>query len=108
MNRDASPRTQPQAHAAHHDAAESSETIEESNKNKLHSAARLHELLAFAMDDVDGQPRPRVIPADLPTSLDDRRHAPSEALVTETEMYDGWQGKRKKESNDHPEKCAGH
>lgn len=35
---------------------------------------------------------PRAIPADLPTSLDDRRHRPAEGLVPETEMYDGWQG----------------
>ncbi|KAK4101489.1 hypothetical protein N658DRAFT_566845 [Parathielavia hyrcaniae] len=33
----------------------------------------------------------RVLPADLPRSLDDRRHVPTE-LVPETEMYDGWQG----------------
>ncbi|KAG6019680.1 hypothetical protein E4U41_003138 [Claviceps citrina] len=32
------------------------------------------------------------ITADLPTSLDDRRHAPMENYVAETEMYDGWQG----------------
>ncbi|KAF4961894.1 hypothetical protein FSARC_9992 [Fusarium sarcochroum] len=42
----------------------------------------------------DGQPedKPRALPADLPRSLDDRRHVPTEHLVTETEMYDGWQG----------------
>jgi hypothetical protein len=33
----------------------------------------------------------RVLPDDLPRSLDDRRHVPTE-LVPETEMYDGWQG----------------
>lgn len=33
------------------------------------------------------------LPADLPRTLDDRRHAPTEHLVTETEMYDGWQGR---------------
>ncbi|KAK3372864.1 DIL domain-containing protein [Lasiosphaeria ovina] len=33
----------------------------------------------------------RPLPADLPRSLDDRRHVPTE-LVPETEMYDGWQG----------------
>jgi hypothetical protein len=33
----------------------------------------------------------KVLPADLPKSLDDRRHMPAE-LVPETEMYDGWQG----------------
>ncbi|RCI17285.1 hypothetical protein L249_2287 [Ophiocordyceps polyrhachis-furcata BCC 54312] len=39
----------------------------------------------------DAKP-PRTIPSDLPTSLDDRRHAPTEGFVAETEMYDGWQG----------------
>ncbi|KAH8148809.1 uncharacterized protein LAJ45_07152 [Morchella importuna] len=33
---------------------------------------------------------PRVLPADLPTSLDDRRRTPP--LTTETEVYDAWQG----------------
>ncbi|KAK4190003.1 hypothetical protein QBC35DRAFT_491740 [Podospora australis] len=33
----------------------------------------------------------RELPADLPRSLDDRRHVPT-MLVPETEMYDGWQG----------------
>lgn len=33
----------------------------------------------------------RVLPADLPKSLNDRRHVPID-LVPETEMYDGWQG----------------
>lgn len=33
----------------------------------------------------------RELPPDLPRSLDDRRHVPTE-LVPETEMYDGWQG----------------
>lgn len=43
-------------------------------------------------DDVGGGggERPKVLPADLPTSLDDRR-MPREP-VAETEMYDGWQG----------------
>ncbi|RSL76488.1 hypothetical protein CEP51_009915 [Fusarium floridanum] len=42
----------------------------------------------------DGLPdnKPRALPSDLPRSLDDRRHVPNEHLVTETEMYDGWQG----------------
>ncbi|KAM5351889.1 hypothetical protein ACJ41O_004612 [Fusarium nematophilum] len=42
----------------------------------------------------DGQPenKPRALPADLPTSLNDRRHVPTEHLMPETEMYDGWQG----------------
>ncbi|PNY28126.1 Dilute domain-containing protein [Tolypocladium capitatum] len=40
----------------------------------------------------DGDQQPRVVPPDLPTSLDDRRHAPVEDYVRETEMYDGWQG----------------
>jgi len=35
--------------------------------------------------------QPRPLPADLPRSLDDRRHVPID-LVPETEMYDGWQG----------------
>lgn len=35
--------------------------------------------------------KPRELPADLPKSLDDRRHVPTE-LVRETEYYDGWQG----------------
>lgn len=35
--------------------------------------------------------KPRDLPADLPKSLDDRRHVASE-LVRETEFYDGWQG----------------
>lgn len=35
--------------------------------------------------------KPRALPADLPRSLDDRRHVPT-SLVPETEMYDGWQG----------------
>lgn len=35
-------------------------------------------------------PRPRQLPADLPTSLDDRRAVPM--LGEETEMYDAWQG----------------
>jgi len=36
-------------------------------------------------------PKKRSLPADLPRSLDDRRHVPTD-LVPETEMYDGWQG----------------
>lgn len=35
-------------------------------------------------------PKPRALPDDLPTSLDDRRHAP--IIAEETEMYDAWQG----------------
>jgi hypothetical protein len=38
-----------------------------------------------------GEKKPRVLPSDLPTSLDDRRHVQTE-FVAETEMYDGWQG----------------
>lgn len=37
------------------------------------------------------RPRPRPLPDDLPTSLDDRRRVPS--YGGETEMYDAWQGK---------------
>ncbi|KAK3387103.1 hypothetical protein B0H63DRAFT_149443 [Podospora didyma] len=41
---------------------------------------------------IEGPPqRKRPLPADLPRSLDDRRHVPTE-LAPETEMYDGWQG----------------
>ncbi|KAI1982530.1 hypothetical protein LOZ51_000720 [Ophidiomyces ophidiicola] len=36
------------------------------------------------------KPKPRTLPDDLPTSLDDRRSVPTYAA--ETEMYDGWQG----------------
>ncbi|KAI0556142.1 hypothetical protein F4679DRAFT_569721 [Xylaria curta] len=36
--------------------------------------------------------KPRALPVDLPKSLDDRKVAPTE-FVSETEMYDGWQGK---------------
>lgn len=35
--------------------------------------------------------KPRVLPDDLPKSLDDRRRMPTD-LVRETELYDGWQG----------------
>ncbi|KAK3320897.1 hypothetical protein B0T19DRAFT_430881 [Cercophora scortea] len=45
----------------------------------------------FDADDREMSPRKRPLPADLPRSLDDRRHVPTE-LVAETEMYDGWQG----------------
>ena len=34
--------------------------------------------------------RPRELPSDLPTSLNDRR--PVWSYAGETEMYDGWQG----------------
>lgn len=34
--------------------------------------------------------KPRILPDDLPKSLDDRRTVPEYA--GETEMYDGWQG----------------
>ena len=36
--------------------------------------------------------KPRELPADLPTSLDDRRVV-RDTLVRETEYYDGWQGR---------------
>src|SRR4051794_33194483 len=39
----------------------------------------------------EGLQKKKPLPPDLPTSLDDRRHVPTE-LVPETEMYDGWQG----------------
>ena len=35
--------------------------------------------------------KPRQLPDDLPTSLDDRRRVPN--YGGETEMYDAWQGK---------------
>lgn len=35
--------------------------------------------------------RARILPEDLPKSLDDRRQT-SHNLATETEMYDAWQG----------------
>jgi len=35
-------------------------------------------------------PRPRVLPSDLPKSLDDRQ--PVRHYGAETEMYDAWQG----------------
>ncbi|KAK3315003.1 hypothetical protein B0H66DRAFT_329952 [Apodospora peruviana] len=48
-----------------------------------------------AADNAGGPPnqqqKKKPLPADLPRSLDDRRHVPTE-LVPETEMYDGWQG----------------
>lgn len=43
------------------------------------------------VDDAEHRP-PRPMPTDLPTSLNDRRHAPKEYVVPEMEMYDGWQG----------------
>ena len=40
-----------------------------------------------------GEQKPsRELPKDLPMSLNDRRHAPLDSFVSETEMYDGWQG----------------
>ncbi|KAK5660731.1 hypothetical protein OQA88_12096 [Cercophora sp. LCS_1] len=45
----------------------------------------------FEAGDGDMPQKKRPLPADLPRSLDDRRHVPTE-LVPETEMYDGWQG----------------
>ena len=43
-----------------------------------------------AHDDTPEKPRPRQLPDDLPTSLDDRRSVP--VFSPETEMYDAWQG----------------
>lgn len=45
----------------------------------------------FDAGDGDMPPKKRTLPDDLPRSLDDRRHVPTE-LVPETELYDGWQG----------------
>ncbi|KAH6891214.1 hypothetical protein B0T10DRAFT_528498 [Thelonectria olida] len=74
------------------------------NPPNLPASAKSHELNlvpgfappSITMDlgdavDAEGDQKPRVLPHDLPTSLDDRRHAPVD-LVPETEMYDGWQG----------------
>ena len=41
-------------------------------------------------DESDPFNRPRQLPPDLPTSLDDRRKAP--VFGGETEIYDAWQG----------------
>ena len=60
-----------------------------------------HEAYRGSEDDDDGgsgengdtthlKPKPRVLPDDLPTSLDDRRSVPT--FSSETEMYDAWQG----------------
>ena len=38
-----------------------------------------------------GERKPPALPADLPTSLDDRKEV-RVSFVPETEMYDGWQG----------------
>lgn len=40
--------------------------------------------------DENGEKKPRELPDDLPTSLDDRRSVPT--FSSETEMYDAWQG----------------
>jgi hypothetical protein len=37
-----------------------------------------------------GESKPRKLPPDLPTSLNDRRQIPP--VFIETEVYDGWQG----------------
>ena len=37
--------------------------------------------------------RPRKLPDDLPTSLDDRKNVSSH-YTAETEMYDAWQGRK--------------
>ncbi|KAG9234474.1 hypothetical protein BJ875DRAFT_509525 [Amylocarpus encephaloides] len=41
--------------------------------------------------DEEPQKKPRALPPDLPTSLDDRKSVPSH-FTSETEMYDAWQG----------------
>lgn len=47
---------------------------------------------ATALTEPDEEsPRPRQLPSDLPTSLDDRR-APA-TFDTGVEVYDAWQGK---------------
>ncbi|RYP06487.1 hypothetical protein DL764_003138 [Monosporascus ibericus] len=45
----------------------------------------------FGAEEQQQAEKPRELPADLPTSLDDRRRMPLE-LPPETEFYDGWQG----------------
>lgn len=59
---------------------------DESNPSQHNEVDRGHDL-----DETDLQPKqkPRVLPDDLPTSLDDRRSVP---MLQETEMYDAWQG----------------
>lgn len=47
-----------------------------------------------------GTKRPRVLPPDLPKSLDDRRRTPP--LTTETEVYDAWQGGMTSDSKPSP------
>lgn len=46
-------------------------------------------------DDDDGDKsvvKPRALPKDLPTSLEDRRGYGSEYVSQDTEYYDAWQG----------------
>ncbi|KAF2799441.1 hypothetical protein K505DRAFT_321149 [Melanomma pulvis-pyrius CBS 109.77] len=45
---------------------------------------------AYTGDYIGDPPKPRQLPPDLPTSLDDRREV--HAMAAETEMYDAWQG----------------
>ncbi|KAI1438682.1 hypothetical protein GGR50DRAFT_639254 [Xylaria sp. CBS 124048] len=54
----------------------------------------------------DDENRSRSLPADLPTSLDDRKIAPTE-LVPETELYDGWQGQSQFLTSPVPTKLSG-
>lgn len=44
-----------------------------------------------AAEEVESSPRPRQLPSDLPTSLDDRR-APA-SFDPGVEVYDAWQGR---------------
>lgn len=55
---------------------------------------------AFSGDDPQSRPPPRQLPADLPTSLDDRRapHMPAD----EMEIYDAWQGECHRTPNSDP------
>ncbi|EEP82367.1 conserved hypothetical protein [Uncinocarpus reesii 1704] len=53
-------------------------------------ASPRHEAFDDAERDGVEKPKPRTLPDDLPTSLDDRRNVP--IYTAETEMYDGWQG----------------
>jgi hypothetical protein len=47
----------------------------------------------FGEDELQARPKPRVLPDDLPKSLDDRKVV-STHYTPETEMYDAWQGRR--------------
>ncbi|PKX88502.1 DIL and Ankyrin domain protein [Aspergillus novofumigatus IBT 16806] len=62
------------------------EASDESNPSHHNEFDRDHD---FGETDLQPKQKPRVLPDDLPTSLDDRRSVP---MLQETEMYDAWQG----------------